>query len=168
MFVDFRSQYDGHSRVYLDPGDPVKHVYEGRYDAQGRFDLEEVGQEDFYAYIQSHRDSVEIHALLQRFNAGDESAFSRRQGFFADVSEMPKTYAEVLQSVLVGEQTFNRLPVEVKRKFNNSFSEWLASFGTEAFTASLGFQVPSAEASAPASAPAPAGSVAPADSNPSS
>lgn len=168
MSVNFRSQYDGHSRVYLDPGDPVKHVYEGRYDPQGRFDLEEVGQEDLYGYIQSHRDSVEIHALLQRFSAGDESVLSRRQGFFADVSELPKTYAEVLQSVLVGEQTFNRLPVEVKQQFNNSFSEWLASFGTEAFAASLGVAEPAQQPAAPASAPASAGSAAPADSNPSS
>lgn len=124
----FKTKYDDHARVNCNPGSPVKITYQANYNAAGTLEINPVGQEDLYGYIQSHRDSVDIHVILKRFAAGEQDVLSQVQGFYADASDMPKTYAEVLNAVLDGERTFNSLPIEVKQRFNNSFSEWLSAF----------------------------------------
>lgn len=126
--MTFKTKYDDHARVYSNPGSPVKVTYQANYNALGTLEINPVGQEDLYGYIQSHRDSVDIHVILKRFAAGEVDVLSQVQGFYADASDMPKTYAEVLNAVLDGERAFNALPIEVKQRFNNSFSEWLAAF----------------------------------------
>lgn len=123
----FKTKYDQHARVFCNPGSPVKVTYQARYSDSGTLELQPAGQEDLYGYIQSHKDSVDIHVILKRFAAGETDVLSQVQGFYADASDMPKTYAEVLNAVLDGERAFNSLPVEVKASFNNSFSEWLSA-----------------------------------------
>lgn len=135
----FNTQYASHDRVHPDPGNPVKPVYELRYSRDGVPDLEQVGQEDLYGYIQSHRDSVDVHALVKRFQNGDTSALTRAQGFYGDITGMPTTYAEMLNSLARSEAIFNHLSAEVKSRFNNSFSEWLAGMDRDDFADRMGF-----------------------------
>lgn len=136
----FKTQYDPHDPVYQPPGDPIKLVYSPRYNEDGVLDLVVTGKEDLYDYIQSHKESTDIHVLLERFVNGEDDVLSRLQGFYADVSDMPKTYAEVLNAVIVGEETFARLPVEVKQRFDNSFAVWMASMDQPDFASRMGIQ----------------------------
>lgn len=136
----FKTKYDPHPRVYAKPGSGIKVTYQANYNASGTLEVNPVGQEDLYGYIQSHRDSVDIHVILKRFAAGETDVLSQVQGFYADASDLPKTYAEVLNAVLDGERTFNSLPVEVKQRFNNSFSEWLSAFHDPDFADRMGFK----------------------------
>lgn len=138
--MNFNTKYDSHARVYLNPGSPIKDVYSSRYTPSGQLELYVSGQENLYDQIQSHAESVDIHVLLQRFANGDEDVLSRAQGFYLDSSDMPKTYAEVLNSVIQGEQAFDSLPVEVKQRFGNSFSQWMASFESPDFLVKMGIQ----------------------------
>lgn len=140
--MKFKTKYDNHARVYCNPGSPVRITYQANYNDSGTLELAAVGQEDLYGYIQSHRDSVDIHVILKRFAAGEQDVLSQVQGFYADASDMPKTYAEILNAVLDGERTFNSLPAEIKRQFNNSFSEWLASFEQPDFASRMGWSKP--------------------------
>lgn len=170
--MTFRTQYEPHSPVYQEPGNPDKLIYSPRYTDDGVLDLVVTGKEDLYEYIQSHKDSTDIHVLLTRFANGEEDVLSRMQGFYADVTSMPKTYAEVLNAVIVGEETFARLPVEVKQRFDNSFAVWLSSMDSPDFAQRMGVPasdragmtpsqtqdfVAGSESSSPAPAPAPAG-----------
>lgn len=153
----FNTQYESHDRVHPASGNPVKPVYELRYSRDGVPDLEQVGQEDLYGYIQSHRDSVDVHALVKRFQNGDQSALTRAQGFYGDITGMPTTYAEMLNSLARSEAIFNHLSAEVKSRFNNSFSEWLAGMDRDDFADRMGFTfVDSAPAPDPVLDPAPA------------
>lgn len=168
----FRSQFDSHTRLYTEPGSPVKVVYNPHYNAFGELIIEPSGEEDLYGYIQSHKDSCDIHKMLERFAAGDEDALSQAQGFYADVSGMPQTYAEVLNAVLAGEATFNQLPAEVKAQFDNSFAVWLSAMDRPDFAQRMGFSespvptdVSDSVLQPPAPAPAPA-SPAPAPASP--
>lgn len=170
--MKFNTQYDGHARVFCDPGSSVKDVYSAYYDADGVLQFEVSGKEDLYGFIQSHAASCDIHVILERFASGETDVLSKAQGFYMDASDMPKTYMEVLNSVLAGESAFASLPAEVKREFGNSFSTWLASFESPDFAEKMGWsQTPqqvqdfasaSASASDPASAPASAPAPAPA------
>lgn len=142
MSFSFRTQYDKRAPVYQEPGSPIKLIYSPRYDDNGVLDLIVTGQENLYDYIQSHKESTDIHVLLDRFANGETDVLQRMQGFYGDVTDMPKTYAEVLNAVIVGEETFARLPVEVKQKFDNSFAVWLASMDKPDFAQRMGVEPP--------------------------
>ena len=60
----FDTQYSPHIRVSANPGSPVKVLYSGKYDANGRVVLEKKGEENLYDYIQSFRDSVDLNVIL--------------------------------------------------------------------------------------------------------
>lgn len=134
----FDTQYDKRAPVFQEPGSPVRIVYSPRYSEDGVLDLVETGRENLYEYIQSHKESTDIHVLLDRFANGEEDVLQRIQGFYGDVTSMPKTYAEVLNAVIAGEETFARLPIEVKNRFNNSFSEWLTAMDKPDFAQRMG------------------------------
>ncbi|AXF52362.1 MAG: internal scaffolding protein [Microviridae sp.] len=136
----FKTQYDPHPRVLANPGSGIRILYQARYNASGTLELYPSGEENLYDYIQSHRDSVDIHVILKRFAAGEKDVLSQVQGFYADASNMPKTYAEVLNAVLEGERAFDLLPASTKAEFNNSFAEWLSAIHDENFAERMGFQ----------------------------
>lgn len=136
--MKFATQYDKRSFPASCAGSPVKSVFTGHYDEKGRVVLEETGKLNLYDEIQSHAQSVDLHTLLKRFTNGDPNALSSRQGIFADVTEMPKTYAEFLNKMITLENGFNGLPAEIKQKFGNSFEQFLAESGAVDFAEKLG------------------------------
>lgn len=125
--IKFRNQYDEPTRRYsCSHGSPEKIVYQSRYNKEGELVLFESGKEDLQAYIQSHAESVDINVILTRFANGDKAALSKAQGSFGDVTGLPSTYAEMLNSVIMAQETFERLPRDVRQSFDNSWSKWLA------------------------------------------
>nr|CAI9750413.1 virion structural protein [Microvirus sp.] len=138
----FMTQYDRRGRFTTCPGSPIHKTYGGYYDEKGRVVLRETGQENIYDFIQSHVESCDIHVLMKRFLNGDVSALSSRQGFYGDVLDFPKTYAEALNHMHEMESQFMELPVEVRAKFNHSFQEFLACSGEPDFMEKLGFSQP--------------------------
>lgn len=136
--MKFATQFDKRSFPASCAGSRVKFTFAGHYDDKGRVVLEEVGKINLYDEIQSHAQSVDIHTLLKRFNNGDPTALTSRQGIFADVTEMPKTYAEFLNKMISLENGFNSLPADVKQKFGNSFQQFLAESDGFGFAEKLG------------------------------
>ena len=147
----FETRYRDHRHVESNPGDPVKILYSPVFDRNGVMHLEESGRENLYDFIQSHRDSVDLHKILERFASGDVTALQQRAGAYGDFTEMPKTYAELLNTVINGERTFDSLPREVREKFGNSFHQWLAQAGTPDWLVAMGL-VP-AESNSPQEPP---------------
>ena len=100
----FDTQYTPHERIVANSGSPVKVLYRGKYDANGRVVLEKSGEENLYDYIQSFRDSVDLNVILARFSNGEVDALSKAQGFYADVTDFPKNMAEALNRINQTEQ----------------------------------------------------------------
>lgn len=126
--IHFENQFRDHKRFLTGVGSREKITYEARYNSKGQLELNEKGKEDWYGYIQSHKDSVDIHVLLERFQRGDVDVLNRVQGFYGDITSMPSTFADALNIVRVSEDFFNSLPVDERAKYNHNFSEFLASF----------------------------------------
>lgn len=135
----FRTQYD-RRQVLSNPGSRFHPTYEMMVDLSGVHEFVQTGQIDTYEQIQSHRDSVDIHKLLERFANGDQSALNQKKPMFGDFTEMPKTMAEFQQTVLEAEKLFDSLPAEKKALFNHSISEFVAAFGTEKFFEAFGIE----------------------------
>lgn len=134
----FDTQFTERARQYCAAGSRVRQHYQSRLDAKGNLVLIPDGEVNDYDAIQSHADSVDIHKILDRFAAGDVDVLSRMQGFYADFADVPSTYQEVLNAVIVGEETFNSLPVEIKDKFGHSFQRWMMAMGQPDFYEAMG------------------------------
>lgn len=125
--MKFRTQYDQRERVPANAGTREHILYTAQFDDQGNHILVESGKENLYDYIQSHKESVDIHVIMERFARGDVEALQRRQAMFGDFTELPTTYAGMLNAIQLGEQHFMSLPLEVRQRFDNNFAKWLAA-----------------------------------------
>lgn len=152
-FEGFVTQFRKPVRVHCNAGSPIRTTYGASYDEKGRIFLEEKGTENLYDYIQSFAESCDIHVLLKRFVNGETDVLSRAQGFYGDITEFPKTYAEMLNRVIEGENFFKELPVDVRSKFGHSYSEFLASIGSQEFFDALGMTKPVEEVAEPTVVP---------------
>ena len=113
----FSTQFDARDRIISNAGSRIKQLYEARVDNQGHIDLVESGTEDLYDYIQSFKESCDINTIVKRFAAGDTDVLARRQATYGDFTELPRTYAELLNTVIQGENYFNSLPFEMPKLF---------------------------------------------------
>lgn len=153
---------EDHTRLYALPGEREKILYAASYDANGHMELKVAGRENLYQFIQSHKDSCDIHVILARFAAGDVSALSRRQMFYADITEFPTTYADVINTMHGAQEYFTRLPVEVRAQFGHDFNRFLASLDDPAQLENLKNSFSQSAPPAPTpDSPAPKGAVAP-------
>lgn len=125
--MEFKTQYSTHDRVFQDAGSRERVVYSSHVDDSGVVVLAPSGKENLYEYIQSFKDSTSIPLILARYAAGDASVLSRKQGSFGDFTNLPKTYAEMLNMMVQGRKFFDDLPVEVRAKFDHSFERFMAS-----------------------------------------
>ncbi|QXN75121.1 internal scaffolding protein [Microvirus mar28] len=134
--IEIRSQFDRHdvkrkiAPGSSEPGSGQKMSYSSYYDSLGVIQLEEEGYINLYEEIQSHKDSTDIHILIDRYHQGDLSIMERLQtprGVYADSTGMPKTYAEVLNLTHRAENEFMKLPVEVRREFDHDWTQWMAA-----------------------------------------
>lgn len=129
---------DSHPRVFSRPGDRDKVLYSPVFDERGHMELKEVGRENLYDFIQSHKESCDINVILARFAAGDTSVLAKRQAFYADITEFPTTYSEVINTMHQAQDYFAHLPVEVKAKFGHDFNRFIASLDDPQALADLG------------------------------
>lgn len=148
--MPFKTQFDKRERRVANPGSRMKQKYSARYDEKGRIVLEEAGVENLYDEIQSYKDSTDIHVLLKRYANGDSEALAKVQGFYADVTEMPKNFAEVLNIVNDGENFFASLPVEIRSKFSHNFGEFMVALSDGSIFDKLGLQKPADPEKVPA------------------
>lgn len=58
-----------------------------------------------------------------------------------DVTQLPTTFAEFLQLQIDRKRDFDRLPVEIKQKFNNDLNQYMASAGSEEWFSKLGIDL---------------------------
>ncbi len=147
--MKFATQYDARDRIQSNSGNPIKQLYSGSYNERGQVELKEDGTEDLYAFIQSFAESTDIHSILSRYQNGEVDVLEKVQGFYGDITEMPRTYAEALQRISDSEKVFMSLPVDVRAKFGHSFSEFLAASQDADFLERLGVQVDTPVASEP-------------------
>ena len=128
----FRNKYD-RREIFSCPGDPIREIREAEYDKSKNITVVPKGKENFYAYINSFAESVDIHVLLARFQNGDKEALLQRAGAYIDISALPTNLNEFIELSRNAENLFNTLPVEVKEKFNNNVVEFISTIGDKSW-----------------------------------
>ena len=129
--MKFRNQYDKiEPHTFLtNPGDPIRQDYIA--DENGN--PVPSGKTNLYDEIQSHRASVELSTLLQRYAAGDETALNKIDGVYADVADTPSSLQELHERIRTAEEYFRDLPEGLRELFNNNPVEYVMSIGTTEF-----------------------------------
>lgn len=118
-------------KITCNSGERYKTVYSPSVDPDtGRLTLFPSGKVDIYQEIQSYKDSVDINVLIARYRNGETDVFKQRQGFYGDITELPRTYAEMYDLMVKAENSFNALPVDVRRQFDFDFGVYLQSLGS--------------------------------------
>lgn len=108
-----------------------------KFDERGNRTFYSKGTIDLYEKIQSFKDDCDLELIIARCTAScDFSPLQRVQGFYADVSGMPKNLAEVYSSVNTAQRIFSELPQDVASKFAN-FEDFLSSIGDESRLAKI-------------------------------
>lgn len=126
-------------KVRTESGERIKKLYGLSYDDKGVQQLIEKGKVDLYNEIQSHADSCDINILLTRFCNGDVKALNKAECMYGDFTNLPSNYAEMLNVMSNAQDFFNTLTNDVKAKFNNSPSQFIASLGSSDLIEKLGF-----------------------------
>lgn len=121
------------------PGNKLKMTYYGKVLEDGNIELIEDSLVNTDDEIDSYREESEIENIIARVNAGDVGLLNARSGEYIDCVGMPKSYAEVLQKVIDGKTIFDKLPVEIKQRFDNDFNQWFAQMGNEDWYEKSGF-----------------------------
>lgn len=129
--MKFRNQYEKipSEQFATAPGNPIRQDYIA--DEEGN--PVPSGTTNVYAEIQSHRASVELSTLLQRYVAGDETALNKIEGIYADVTDVPSSLQELHERVRQAEDYFRDLPEGLRKLFNNSPIEYVMSVGSTEF-----------------------------------
>lgn len=132
-----------HSLKFVsNPGNRFKPSYKGEVQDDGSIELVLDKIEDIWKNIQIEGVGASLPEIIARATAGDPTAFRQGQPFYGDVVDMPKTYAEILNTVNDGKAAFEKMPIDVRRNFNFSFEEWFATYGTENWFNNMGFGNP--------------------------
>ena len=118
-----------HSKMFVsNPGNPLHKVQHGEIQDDGTIKLVVDRLENTDELMAAEAPSTRIDNILARIQAGDIGLLNQKQGFYGDVTEMPKTYAEMLDLMHKGEQFFEKLPASVKEEYNNDFNQFFADF----------------------------------------
>ena len=95
-------------RVASESGSGLRQLYIPCF-VDGCFTIEESGVFDLQEQINANASSCDINVLVARYNAGDITALSRRQGIFGDFTSAPDSYRQALEIVHGFESAFSEM-----------------------------------------------------------
>lgn len=138
MSTKFRTAYSGDSKEFVsEPGTEYLDQYEFEFDEKGEVKATTLHKTDkplnVYARIQADYPATDINLLMEKFSLGDTSAINVKEGVYADVTKMPKNFAELFDRVNDSHMLFDQLPADLKELFNNSYEEFWTEYGSAEF-----------------------------------
>ncbi len=96
----------------------------------GRYDLVETGESNLYEQIQSHKDSVDIYKILERFQNGDVNALNKVAGNYIDITDAPATLADAYTFIGNASRFFEKLPLKIREEYDFDASKFVGDLGS--------------------------------------
>lgn len=119
-------------RMFCPSGKEVIETYQEEI-KDGRKQLKHIGWHNVYEEIQIDADSCKIENILHQVAMGDLSALKAREATYIDATNMPKTLMEAQNLVIRLKDEFEKMPMEVKKEFDNSADKYVELMGTKEF-----------------------------------
>lgn len=140
-----RHAYDeNHQRCFAPTGTRFADKKSVVVDSNGCRSVETVGQTDRYAFIQSFKESVDLHKILERCAMnGDTTELMKAQGTYGDYVGIPGDLRSLEHLRMMADGTYDALSADLKSKMTRE--EFLECFSTqEKFDALQSLLAPSA------------------------
>lgn len=118
-------------RSITNSGDPIHIIYAPTVMPDGTINLVKSGEENTDDKIESYRMSTDLSVIIARYLKGDESVLNRYEGIYADLTQAPKDYRQVLDAAINAEMAFTALPIELRKIWNNDWRQWMAAAATK-------------------------------------
>lgn len=137
---DFRSAYSGQIRHTSLTGNGREPEYEYKVTDDGR-ELVKTGEMNIYALIQSHLDETKIENIIKRATCNPAALGSQdwqTSKTITDISDAPTNYHEWYGRIKEAESEFEKLPIEVKNKWDNDVEKYIMAYGTEDWADKMG------------------------------
>lgn len=138
--ITFRNRNNRGKGNKSNPGSGFATTYRVELDDKGHKKVVVDGETNLYASIQEHLEETLVQNIIDRASMGDEEALNRIQGQYIDATNLPKTLAEAQQKINNIRETFDKLPLDIRREFNFSAEEYVAQLGTEEFAKKVGIK----------------------------
>lgn len=145
---EFRSAYSGQVRHTSLTGNGRESEYEYRVTDEGR-ELIKTGEKDVYALIQSHLDETKIENIIKRATYDPAALGSQdwqTSEAMTDISDAPTNYHEWYGRIKDAEAEFDKLPIEVKNKWDNDVEKYIMAYGTKEWADKMGISTKTSDA----------------------
>lgn len=137
-----RENHGKKERKGTEAGRKTRLTFRWKYDEEGNKYLVQDEEIDRDAEIQSYLEETKIENIINR--AAFDPSIVQRLGAELndeepqDFTAMPSTLAEAQNMMIQAENTWNKLPYEIKQKFDNDVDKFIAKFGTTEWVEALG------------------------------
>lgn len=119
-------------RFFSNPGSEWAENHAIRIDDNGHKTLAKTGEKtNIYEKIKSHDLEVDIFEILRRCDAEGYQILDAAKVIEGDVTVVPKSMMEAQMILQEQENTFNQLPLDIRKQFNFSFTEYIAEAGKD-------------------------------------
>lgn len=139
-------------RFYCNPGSRLAPKHAVRIDDNGHKSLVQTGEfTNIYEKIQSHVEECDIKLIWERAQTEGYEILNKREAISGDVTMCPTSMLDAAQKLQDMENDFNQLPLDVRRSFNFSFTEYIAEAGKDvsSWAAKMGLVKPEPEVPEP-------------------
>ena len=125
------SYYKRPKAIPTPAGDEFLELFQEEFDKDGKKIIVNIGKTNIYDKIQEGKENTEISHILERIALGDLSVLRSQQPQYIDATTLPKTLMEANNIVLKAKQEFEKMPKEVREKFDYSPDEYVNTMGTK-------------------------------------
>lgn len=115
-------------------------TFEMHIDQNGHKSIKKSGKTNIYEKIQASYEETKIENIITRALGGDSSGLLAHEGQYLDITNAPQTLAEAQQSIQAIKNLFDKLPLEIRAKYDMSVEKYIADFGSEKWQEIMGIE----------------------------
>lgn len=139
----FRTILDPPVVNFSEAGQEFEEVMAMKIGEHGEQEFYVSGKTNVYEAIQQAAEGHTIEDIIAKVvMTGDTSILNKVQGSYLDLTETPKDIFEAQQKIQEAEADFQKMPLEVRKAYNNNFNEYLADFGSDKWKEVVGITKP--------------------------
>ena len=121
-------------------GEKEETTFEMKIDQNGHKSIKKSGKTNIYEKIQASYEETKIENIIARAMGGDSSGLMAHEGQYLDITNAPQTLAEAQQSIQAIKNVFDKLPLNIKTKYDMSVEKYIADFGSNRWMEIMGIQ----------------------------
>lgn len=134
------SYLENEEKTYTPSGEKIVYEHREEIDLKGKRTLVKDRAVNIYEVIQASAESCDIQNIIKRATEGDLNVLNQIQANYIDVTDAPQSLAAAQQLVIKAKNEFEKLPYELKIKYNNNAMEYVADYGSESWEEKTGLK----------------------------